>query len=57
MVIKKIWVPPYGNCGNQNFLVATKGWLVASFLKAFINGFSKTCGMSSFLGTKKFSRH
>ncbi len=57
MVIKKIWVPPYGHCGNQKFLVATKGWLVASFSKAFINGFSKTCDMPSFLGTEKFSCH
>jgi len=57
MVTKTFWVPPYGNHGNQIFLIATKGWLMSSFSKAFIDGFSKTCNMLSFLGTEKFDHH
>jgi len=55
MVTINFWLPPYDNCGNRKNLIATKGWLVASFLKALVEGFLKACDMLPFLVTKNNS--
>jgi hypothetical protein len=47
---KKINCPPYGDHGNQFFLVSIEGLLVASFFKNLLEGFAKTCENPSFLG-------
>jgi len=50
MVTKTFWVPPYGNHGNQIFLIATKGWLMASFFKSFHWWLFKNMWHAFFLG-------
>jgi hypothetical protein len=42
--------PSYGNHGNKSFLVATKGYLMASFYKGFIKGFLKACDTTPYFG-------